>query len=69
MPVRSEVVHRLSLSFANERKVVMLRVVKKMSFNKIRPQVRNLKGTQPSKELLRTTVKLFNKRTGLTNTR
>jgi hypothetical protein len=64
MPVRSEVVHPLSLNFANERKVVMLRVVKKLSFNKIRPQVRNLKGGLPSKELLRTTVKLFNKRTG-----
>lgn len=64
MTTRSEVVHPLSLNFANERKVVMLREVKKMSFENIRKQVRNLKGQRPSKELMRRTVKLFSKRTG-----
>ena len=64
MPVRSEVVHPLSLNFANERKVVMLREINKMSYPKIRLKVWNLKKQRPSKELVRATVKLFNTRSG-----
>jgi hypothetical protein len=53
MVVIIESVHPESLNFANQRKVVMLRQLQKMSFNRIAEKVRNLNGAAPSKELVR----------------
>ena len=64
MPSRSENIHPLSLNFANERRAVILRTVQKLSFAKIRLKLKNRKGDRPSKELVRTTVKLFDTRSG-----
>jgi hypothetical protein len=48
MVLISEHVHPLSLDFRNQRRVVLLRDTKKLSWPKIRVQVKNLKGRRPS---------------------
>ncbi|CAE8671835.1 unnamed protein product [Polarella glacialis] len=62
MPVISEVVHPLSLNFENQRKVILLRDVKKQSWDDVRKQVRNLKGKKPTVKLLRRVYKNFSKK-------
>ncbi|CAE8653377.1 unnamed protein product [Polarella glacialis] len=64
MPVISEVVHPLSLNFENQRKVILLRDVKKQSWDDVRKQVRNLKGKKPTVKLLRRVYKNFSKKKG-----
>lgn len=53
MPVISEVVHPLSLNFANQRKVVCRRTVNDESWETIASKVVNLQGAHPSRELVR----------------
>ncbi|CAE8608571.1 unnamed protein product [Polarella glacialis] len=64
MPVISEVVHPLSLNFENQRKVILLRDVKKQSWDDVRKQVRNLKGKKPTVKLLRRVYKNNTKKKG-----
>ncbi|CAE8595265.1 unnamed protein product, partial [Polarella glacialis] len=59
-----EVVHPLSLNFENQRKVILLRDVKKQSWDDVRKQVRNLKGKKPTAKLLRRVYKNFSKKKG-----
>ncbi|CAE8704661.1 unnamed protein product [Polarella glacialis] len=58
------VVHPLSLNFENQRKVILLRDVKKQSWDDVRKQVRNLKGKKPTVKLLRRVYKNFSKKKG-----
>ena len=64
MPVVSEMVHPLSLDFANQRRVVMLRDVHKDSWPNIRKKVKNLKKKRPSKELVRRVYRDFKGKLG-----
>jgi transposase len=64
MPVISEVVHPLSLNFANQRKVVMLRDTKKMTWDEIAAKVRNLKGMPSTRGVATRVYKEFSARLG-----
>ena len=64
MVLVSEQVHPRGLDFKNQRRVILLRQVKKLSFPKIRARVVNLQGKRPSRELLRRTYAEFNKTAG-----
>ena len=56
--------HPRGLSFHEERRVVILREVRKLSFDKIRLQVKNLQGQRPSKQLVCDTYNMFSKSRG-----
>ena len=64
MPVVSEMRHPKSLSFAAERKVVMLREVKKMEWEDICEEVENLEGGHPSLSTVQRIYRDFNRRAG-----
>jgi transposase len=59
MTVVSEVIHPKGLSLANQRKIVILRDVEKLSFEKIAQRVRNLQGNRPSKNHVNEVYKAF----------
>jgi len=63
MPVVSQVIHPKGLNLANQRKVVILRDVKKLSFEKIAKLVRNLQGDRPSKDNVRVVYHTFRRAT------
>ena len=52
MPVQSEMVHSAGLSFAMQRKLVMLRDVKKLPWRDIAKSIVNLQGEQPCVQTL-----------------
>ena len=64
MPLESEMRHPRGLSFHEERRVVILREVRKLSFDTIRLQVKNLQGQRPSKQLVCDTYNMFSKSRG-----
>ena len=48
MPLVTEMVHPQGLSFAMQRKAFVLRNVKKMSWEEVQQETRNLQGDPPS---------------------
>ena len=60
----TEVRHPNSLDFANERKVVLLRGVKKLKWKDVQGEVRNLQGKAPSISHLKKVYKEFSKTAG-----
>ena len=62
MPVVSEMVHPLGLNFANQRKVVMLRDDKKMSWDAIAAEVVNLQGEPSTAGCVKRVYRRFNKK-------
>ena len=64
MPVVSEMVHPKGLDFANQRRVVMLRDVHKLSWPQITRKVKNLKKKAPSRELVRRVYQQFSCKLG-----
>ena len=61
MGLECEMVHAKSLSFANQRKVVILRDVKKLSWDKIALKVKNRQGNTPSAWLCRNVYNEFDR--------
>ena len=59
MPLVSEFVHPKGLSLAAQRKVVFLREIKGLAYQKIAERVRNLQGNRPSKEHVREVCQAF----------
>jgi len=64
MPLVSEMVHPRSLDFQNQRKVVILRDTKQLSWESIAEEVVNLEGAKPSPWLCRQVYNSFNCRKG-----
>ena len=64
MVLIQEVVHPAGLSFQAQRKVVQLRDDKKMKWDDIRNQVKNLKKLKPSRKVVTNAYKKFNKKEG-----
>ena len=64
MPLVSEVVHPRGLSFAMQRKVVMLRDEKGMTWSQIRKEVRNLQNKKPGVRTLEGYYRAFSRRDG-----
>lgn len=64
MVVVSEVVHPSSMDFRNQRKVVMLRTVKKMIWADIGKEVVNLRGGRPSEKQCRQVFRDFSMKLG-----
>ena len=62
MPLVSEIVHPKSLNFQNQRKVVILRDTKQLSWESIAEEVVNLVGAKPSPWLCREVYQSFNSR-------
>jgi hypothetical protein len=56
--------HPRSLDFANQRRVAFLREVRKLGWDEIRLQVKNLRGERPSKSLCQRVYNGFNKTKG-----
>jgi hypothetical protein len=59
MPLVCEMRHPRGLSFDQERKVVMLRTIKKLPWDDIRLQVKNLEGKHPCRQMVIDTFKSF----------
>ena len=57
MPVVSEMVHPRALSFAQQRRVIVLRDVHELTWDAIRKEVRNLQGKKPGRQ---TVVDVYN---------
>ena len=69
MPVVSEMLHPRGLTFAMQRRVVMLRDVKGKTWPEIASQVRNLRGEEPSLFACRTVYTNFSARDGRVRSR
>ena len=64
MPVIKEVVRPESLDFKNQKKVMVLRDVEKLSFNEIAERVVNLKGEESTEDTVRRVYNRFSPRLG-----
>jgi hypothetical protein len=64
MPLVKEMRHPRGLSFDQERKVVMLRTIKKLPWDEIRLQVKNLEGENPCRQVVIDTFNAFCSRRG-----
>ena len=69
MPPITEVVHPRGLSFAAQRKVVLLRDVHHMPWPAIAAEVRNLKKKRPSERTVRRYYRAFSRRSGRVRTK
>ena len=65
MPLQSEMVRKRGLSFANQRKVVILRDVKHMTWDDIASEVVNLEGTASTRDCVKRAYDRFNVKKGL----
>ena len=69
MPAITEMVHPRGLSFAMQRKVVVLRDARKMTWPQITAEVRNLKGEQASMSTVKRCYHAFAVRSGRVRTK
>ena len=69
MPVISEVVHPRGLSFATQRRIVLLRDVHKMPWPAITKKVRNLKNQKPGQRTVERCYRAFSRRAGRVRTK
>jgi len=69
MPVISEMVHPRALSFATQRRVVLLRDVRKMPWPAIAKKVRNLQNQRPGQSTVQRCYRAFSRRAGRVRTK
>lgn len=64
MPLVTQMQHPRSLDFVAQRKVVLLRETRGLSFASIADEVQNIQGQRPTKEIVRRTYHAFSKAKG-----
>ena len=64
MPIVTEMVHPLGLSFVMQRNLVMLRDVKHQKFVDIAPQLKNLSGGVPTEQTVANYYEAFSSKLG-----